>query len=130
MGEDSSRWISSSTSWRTPRQTDSRISSRSSRGWRRKQDKRSDAVKVAICSSAAAINLPFNSEVVLISGTTTINTLNGGYGGRTLTLIFQGASGLGTSGNIATAFTAAANKGVKLILRPLIQSGASSVLMP
>jgi hypothetical protein len=68
-----------------------------------------------VIASASTVALPVNEETIIISGTTTINTLSGVWGGRVIKLIFQGACNLSAAGNIAVAFTGSANVGVTLV---------------
>jgi hypothetical protein len=62
-------------------------------------------------ASATTITLPIN-PVVKITGTTAIQTINGGWPGRVVALIFTNAApgGVATGGNIARAQTAAQNQ--------------------
>jgi hypothetical protein len=64
-------------------------------------------------ASAATITLPFN-DVIKISGTTTINTINGGWIGRTVKLLFINNPSL-TGGNINTTITPGAGTSLSLI---------------
>jgi hypothetical protein len=64
-------------------------------------------------ASAATITLPFN-DVIKISGTTTINTINGGWIGRTVKLLFINNPSL-TGGNINTTITPGAGTSLNII---------------
>lgn len=68
-----------------------------------------------VIASASTINLSPDENTAIISGTATINTLNGVFGGRRYTFIFQSTAALGTGGNIAAAFSGAANTSISLI---------------
>ena len=71
-------------------------------------------------ASGATISLaagdPADQPTVYISGTTQITTINGGWIGRTISLIFTNAApgGVGTGGNVARTQTAAQNQKLTL----------------
>lgn len=68
-------------------------------------------------ASAATISLPVNNHQLLISGTTNIDNLNGGWAGREITLIFSGILTVGIGGNIKmdAAIVTTANTSLRFI---------------
>ncbi len=71
----------------------------------------------AVVASAATIFIPVNGDLFLVSGTTNISTIGGGWGGRRVTLIFQGILTVtdGAVLNIAGNFTTTANDVLELL---------------
>ena len=67
-------------------------------------------------ASGATIAAPLNS-IFTVTGTTTLTTINGGWTGREITLIFTNAApgGVGTGGNIAKAQTVSQNQALPLV---------------
>jgi hypothetical protein len=69
-------------------------------------------------ASAASVSLiGISNDCVIITGTTPITTLTGGWVGRAVTLIFTNAApgGVGTGGNIARTQSAAQNQSIRLV---------------
>jgi len=77
-----------------------------------------NAIDYPTLASAATLQLPPNGDAFKISGTTVLDTIGGGYGGRVITLQFTSTSGVSNSGNVITAnasnFTAIAGSVIVL----------------
>jgi uncharacterized membrane protein len=74
--------------------------------------------KLTETTVASAATIDAKSDVVLVTGTTQINTINpnfgGGFGGFLILVPTAGSVILGTSGNILVGITAVINRGVHL----------------
>ena len=79
-------------------------------------------VTLPVVASAGTMSLPWTGDAFNISGTTSFGTLYGGYAGRRVTLIFQGAlsvfnsTGAQTAMRLSTAATFSAVAGSTLTL--------------
>jgi hypothetical protein len=79
------------------------------------------AVSSNVIASASFVDFPPEHDVLLVSGTTTINGTNAKnqWKGRKVTLVFQDTLTLNSAGNIKTKdfspFTTAANKAISLV---------------
>lgn len=65
-------------------------------------------------ASAAVITLPFFGDTFYVSGSTAITTINGGWVGRTITLMTPSPANLATGGNIGRSITTVAAQCVRL----------------
>lgn len=74
--------------------------------------------KASETTVASASTIDAKSDVIKVTGSTTINTINpnfgGGFGGFCVLVPTDGAITLGTSGNILVGIAAAQNRGVWL----------------
>jgi hypothetical protein len=69
-----------------------------------------------VIASAATITVPWN-DIVVITGTTNIDTISGGWEGREIILICTGGVVLTNAGNIVVGVTVVAGRAQKLIMR-------------
>lgn len=74
--------------------------------------------KLSQSTVASAASIDAKSDVVLVTGSTQINTINpyfgGGFGGLLILIPTDGSIVLGTSGNILIGITAVINRAVYL----------------
>lgn len=72
--------------------------------------------KLSETTVASAATIDAKSDIVLVTGTTQVNTINpnfgGGFGGMICLIPTAGSVILGTSGNILVGITAVINRGV------------------
>ena len=74
--------------------------------------------KLTESTVASAATIDAKTDVVLVTGTTQVNTINpnfgGGFGGFLILVPTAGSVILGTTGNILVGITAVINRGVHL----------------